>query len=786
MFGVIDRLMLRPFPYLRDPGRVQRVYLRLDARGQEITEPAFEYARYLDLERFTTGFSRMAGYSTPQLAVGVGEAARERRVAVVSAAFWDFFAARPALGRFFGPAEDRTPIGAPVAVLAWAFWQAEFGGRNVIGETLQVRNVLCTIIGVAPRDFVGVTEGEPPALFMPITTYAGNSPGLQDAATYFTRYNWGWMSVMARRKPGVSVAEASADLSQAYLRSWEAERVFDPDLTPASIARPRAIAGSLRAAAGPNPGLESKTLLWVGGVAVIVLIIACANVVNLMLARVLSRRRETAVRLALGVSRGRLLGQSVTESLLLAGLGCAAGLVIAQWGGAALRRLFVPAGQTLDVVTDWRTLAVSAGIALAAGLLTALAPGLLSTRQDLAGSLKAGAREGTYHRSRTRSALLVLQGALSVILLVGAALFVRSLSQVRDLRLGYDADPVLFVYRNLRGLSLDSVANVALAGRLLETAQAHPGVEAATWVSSIPFWSTSSTDFFVDGIDSVSRLGSFTYQTASPDYFRAMGTRVLRGRGFAATDRAGAPGVVVVSEAMASVLWPGQDPLGKCIRMNADTMPCTTVIGVAENAVQRSLTQERQLRYYLPIAQYRPTRGHTLLLRMRGDPAAQAESVRKALQQVLPSPAYVTVRPLAELIDGQQRSWRVGATMFVAFGVLALLVAAVGLYGVITYNVAQRMHELGVRIALGAQARDVIRLVVGQGLRFALAGVSLGLLLAWMAGRWIQPLLFQQEARDPTVYGLVAGLLLATALLASAVPAKRATRADPNSALRSD
>ncbi len=787
MFGVIDRLMFRPFPYLREPSAVHRVYLVHTDRNRTFTNSATEYARYLDLKKWTPSFSQYAGFTERSLAVGVGDAARERQVAVVSAAFFDFFEMRPALGRFFLADEDITPRGAPVAVLSYRFWKTEFGGRNVIGQSLQVRNIPCTIVGVAPEGFVGVADGEPPAVFIPITTFAGTEPNERQATTYFYRYNWGWMSMMVRRKPGVNEVQASRDLSNAHVQSWNAEKNISSSTTPAALAKPRALAGPLKPAAGPDAGLESKTLLWVTGVAVIVLLIACANVANLMFARVLRRRRETAVRLALGVSRRRLLAQGLTESMLLAGLGCLAGVVIAQWGGAALRRLFVRDGSSLEVITDWRTLAVAAAFALAAGLLTGLGPAFLATRGDLAGSLKAGAREGTHQRSRTRASLLVLQGALSVILLVGAGLFVRSLGHVRSMRIGFDAEPVLLVSRELRGIQMSDSDQVRLGRQLLETAQALPGVEHAAWVSSVPFWSTSGTDFYVTGIDSVRKLGRFSYQTATPDYFATMDTRIVRGRPFTAEDRAGSPMVAVVSQAMANVLWPGKEALGQCMRVGGDTMPCTTVIGIAEDAVQNSLLEDdKRFHYYLPITQFRPAEGFALMLRVRGDPVRQVEGVRRALQAVMPGSSYVNVRPMRELVDGQRRSWKVGATMFVAFGVLALLVAAVGLYGVITYNVAQRMHEIGVRIALGAQWRDVVRLVVGQGVRFAVAGVVLGLGLALLAGKWIQPLLFQQSARDPATFGAMAALLLAVALVASTMPAVRATRADPNSALRDE
>jgi predicted permease len=785
MFGVIDRLMFRPYPYLRDPGTVHRVYLSWNDRGRRRFTEAFEYARYLDLRKWTSSFSRFAAFSDRELAIGTGEATRERQVYTVNASFFDFFDARPALGRFFVAAEDSTPRGADVAVLSWAFWQSEFGGRrDVLDRVLQIGNIHATIIGVAPRGFVGVDDARPPVAFIPITTYAGSRPG-EDGRTYYTRYNWGWMAMMVRRKPGVSVAAASADLSQAHVKSWDAEYAIEP-FTPSKVARPAAVASGMKTGAGPDPGLDAKTALWVGGVAGIVLLIACANVANLFLARAMRRRREVALRLALGVSLRRLLAQSLTESTILALIGCAAGILIAQWGGAGVRALFLRGGAPMDLLTDWRTIGAAALFALVAGALTGLAPVLLARHGDLAATLKAGAREGSYQRSRARTALLVLQGALSVVLLVGAGLFVRSLDRVRGMRLGYDADRVLVVAGNLRGMSLDSVGRVALGARVLEAAESLPDVEHAAWVSSVPFWSTSSQSLFVEGIDSVRKLGRFTYETATPDYFATMGTRIVRGRSFSAADRAGMPRVAVVSEGMARVLWPGKNAIGRCMRVGRDTMPCTTVIGIAEDMFQRDLTEDRRFHYYLPIGQHDASGGFALLARTRGEPKAVMEGVRRSLQKVMPGQAYVTVQPLGELVDGARRSWRMGATMFAAFGLLALAVAAVGMYGVIAYNVAQRTQELGVRVALGAQRADILRLVISEGMRYAAIGIAIGGALSLASGRWVQPLLFRQSPRDPAVYGVVAVLLFTVALTASALPALRAARADPNEALRAE
>ena len=784
MFNVIDQLMLRPFAYLRDPAHVQRVYLRMPGRERLLTRESFPYARYLDLRQWTTSFSQSAAFFPTTHAVGTGDASRERPIAAVSASYFDFFDAPPVLGRYFVAAEDTPPGGARVAVLSHAFWKTAFGGRDVIGESIQIDNMVCTIIGVAPERFTGVADGRAADIYLPITAYGATRSG-NSSVDFWRRYTWDWAEMMVRLKPGVSVAQANADLTQAYIRSRDAARAIHAFMPRTDPVRPVAVVGALKTAAGPYPGLEARTLVWVGGVAVVVLLIACANVANLFLARALRRRREVALRVALGVTRRRLLSQSLTESLVLSLIGCAVGIAVAQWGGRSLRRLFLPSDTALDVVTDWRTLGIAVVAALVAAVATGLTPLILADRRDLVTTIKAGAREGTYQRSRLRSTLLVMQVVLSVVLLVGAGLFVRSLERLRTLRLGYDVSSVLMVRWDRRGETMGVEDRTRVRRQLLETARAIPGVERAAIASNVPLQGTSTMALFVTGIDSVARLGRFTYQTASDDYFSTVGTRILRGRGITAEDRVGAPPVTVVSEAMAGVLWPGRDALGQCVRMGADTAPCSRVVGVAENAVHDPV-KDQPLRYYLPVEQWPNEGGSYLVVRMRGLPGPAAETVRRALQAVLPGQQYVTVEPMSKLLDAQRRSWHVGAAMFVAFGVLALLVASVGLYGVLSYDVGQRMHELGVRIALGAQRTDVMRLVVGHGVRVALAGVAAGCAIALAAARWIQPLLFQQSAQDPAVLMTVGVVLVVVALVASAIPALRAIRADPNTVLRAD
>ena len=785
MFSVIDRLMFRAPPMLRDPAGAHRLYLGRTIRGKEDVTNWAAYANYVDFARWTTSFSRFALIAPHALAVGGGADVREMQVGAVSAGFFDFFDAPPAIGRYFTATEDAAPAGTPVAVLSYAYWQVQFGGRrDVLGSTLRIGPLLYTVIGVSPAGFGGLWPDQPPVAYIPITSYAATLD-FHVSDRWWESYSAQRFSVIAQRKPGVSIATANADLSQAYERSYEAWRAGNKRVPPIDQAKPHALAESILSDRGPRETAIAKVATWVSGVALIVLLIACANVANLLLTRALNRRREIAVRLALGVSRRRLISQLLTESVVLALLGGGVGLAIAEAASGALRAAFLPTSVSPGVASDPRTLVFAACVALAVGLLTGLAPALQLRHTDLTNDLKAGARDGSHRRSPVRFALLTLQGALAAMLLVGAGLFVRSLNNVRAVRLGYDVDPVVILSVNWRGAALDSGQKAIVLDRLLAATKAQPSVVSAAREASVPLWNVEILNLYIEGIDSVMTLGLFTDNAVSPDYFATLGTRIVRGRGISAEDRAGAPRAMVVSAAMAKRLWPNADPLGKCVRVGSASRDCTFVVGIAEDVRVMGLQGDPGYTYYLSSEQWHPEEGG-VVIRTAGDGAHFAEALRRVAQREMPGASYVTVTPYRDVLGDMMRSWQLGASMFAVFGLLSLALATVGLFSVIAYNATQRTHEFGVRVALGAQGRDVATLMIGQGLLVSAAGLAIGVVVTLWAGRFVQPLLFDESPRDPMVFAVVAVSLLLAAVLASLIPALRATRVDPVQALRAE
>ena len=788
MFEILDRLLFRPPAFMREADRVGRVYLRQPRPdGTERIDNNISYLRYIEMREHTRAFAQTAGvYQDDQRVVGLGEAAEAVAVGLVSASFWPMFDIQPAVGRFFTPDEDRPPTGTPVVVLGYGYWQSRFGGdRAVVGRQLRVEGTMYTIIGVAPKGFHGIWATTT-AAYVPISAGAHDMLGND---RYHLEHNMSWLEMIARLKPDATPEVASAELTRAYRQSRQDAAAAKPGATPItkqSLALTRGEFAPLQMDRGPKRSESAKVATWLAGVAGIVLLIACANVANLLIARGIRRRREIAVRVALGVGRGRLVAQLLTESVVVAVLGGVLGLALAHWGGGAIRRVLLPnVDWSFVPIFDSRVMLFTTVVVLFTGLLTGLAPAVHALRADVNASLKAGEREGGGQRTRVRSGLLVAQAALSVVLLIGAALFVRSLHNVQKVDLGWDPDRLLHVRLEFRGTDIkDERQSSVFVKRALERARAMPGVSSASTLVSVPFWMTWSEDVFVQGMDSSDRLRTYVMNPVGDDYFRTMGTRLLRGRAVSSSDLPDGHKVAVISEAMGKLLWKGKDPMGQCLRIGADTAPCREVVGIAEDIKFGDLGDDESMQMYVPTTQ--SGMSGNIIVRTAGDPRAIAEPLRREIQRLLPGLAYASVRPLTSVLDPVVRQWRLGATMFTIFGALALVLAAVGLYGVIAYDVAQRMREMGVRVALGAQAADIRRLVLWQGIRVTVAGVTLGVIVAFVTVRYVEKLLFDTRAHDPVAFGVAVGTILVVAVLASLIPAGRATRVDPVVALRSE
>lgn len=779
MFGIVDRLMLRAAPHVREASQLRRVYYQATFPGVgSVTSDTRSYPDFVDLRDHTGGvFTGVAARFARDLSFGRGPEAVPVRAMLATASLFPVLEVRPFAGRFFTEEEDRPPSGRPVAVLAHRFWQQRFGGDpSVLGRSIDLQGTAFSVIGIAPPGFRGI-EAVGFDLFVPLSV-AGHL--FLDREWPETR-RWRFVQPVVRLAPGVTEAQAAEAATQAFRRAYERERGMEAG---------RVRLESVLPGRAPNQPLAYRVSVWLLGVALVVLAIATANVMNLMLTRAARRRREVAVRLSLGVSQARLLGQLVTEALLLASLGSAAALLLARFGGAVLRAVLLPDFPRDDAIVDTRLLLVSAIVALCAGVATGVVPAFWNRRVDPALDLRSGARDGGYRKSRLRSGLLVAQASLSVLLLVGAALFVRSFARVVALDLGYEADRVLVGNIDLSSLGWSRERQSQFWDDARERVSRLPEVESVSLAVSTPFWSALATDLRVDGHDSIPPLrdGGPYINAVGHEYFATMGMRVVRGRGFEPPDVAGAPWVAVVNQTMERLLWPGASAIGKCLYLGDSLPPCSRVVGVVHDARMDRLRDEEAAQYYIPLAQnqWRAPPLRSLAIRPRGEPAAAARIVARTMQSLSTDLPFADVRLLQALIDPHQRPWRLGAVLFLIFGGLALLVAAVGLYSVVSYDTAQRTHELGVRAALGAQRDDLVRLVVRDGLLYAALGAMLGLALALALGSRIESLLFDVSPRDPVLLGVAVAVMLVVAMVASAIPAARAARADPARALRSE
>ncbi len=774
IFGVVDTLFFRPPAQVQDPNRIVRVYVtRTSAPFGRYTSSTTSFAKYVDLRDGVRSFSDLAAYYSTSLSLGQGASARSIRGGVVTHTFFPLLGVRPALGRFFSADEDRVGDGAHVAVLDYDFWRSAYSGdSSVLGRTLTFSSGVYTIIGVAPGGFTGV-ELNRVDVWLPITTA---DPELSGRDHLLSRGSY-WLRIVGRLRPSATVTGAAAEATSVY-RHANADESGGPTAT--------VTLGPIQWARGPEIPQDAKVSVWLTAVSAIVLLIACANVANLLLARAVQRKREIAVRMAMGAARWQLVRQLLVESVAYAVLGALGAVVLSLWLAPMIHRLLLSDVAFADTFNA-RVLAFTAAATMVVGIVSGLVPALQATRRDLSNDLKAGEREGPLPRSPVRASLLVGQTALTLVLVVGAGLFAVSLRKVLGLDLGLEAEKVLLASANLAGMEFKKADIDGLYDRMRARIQGLPGVESASLSIGHPFGAFFGYSFSVPGHDSIPRIadgGPYIY-LVTPDYFRTLGMTIRGGRGFTPADREGAPRVAVVSEMMARLVWPGEDALGKCLKVGNDSA-CTEVVGIAANTRRWRLLPDTTMQFYVPLEQHRDffSPVTALLIRTAGPAEAMIPVVRRELQATAANLPYIHVQPLTSTFDWQVRPFRLGATMFGLFAALAVLLAALGLYGVLAYTVTRRTHEIGVRVSLGAETEDVLRLVVAQGVRIAAIGVLIGGVGAVLGGRALSSLLYGVSPSNMVVLGGSAVIMLAVSGLASYLPARRATRVDPMVALR--
>ena len=785
MFGLLDRLLLRPPAHVRAPEQVVRVQWEVRRpREKPYTSMSFSYPAYTAMRDHVAGFSSVALQTYPNpLSFGLGAAAHPVNHILVSGNYFTTLGVNMVLGRPILPSDDVLPNGSPVVVIGYGLWQRELGGdRNVVGKTVNLAGRQYTIIGVAPRDFIS-TGTSPIDVWIPVSA----AEGLRFAgAKWATERTSTWMTLVARLAPGVTPQTAGEQVAAA-LRAFREAATGSRDTTTFAIAQ-TSVLPSKQGKLAP----ERRVAVLLGAVSVLVLLIACANVANLLLARALRRRREIAVRLALGVSRMRLVRQLTIEGLVLALLGGAAALIVVQVGSGFMYHTLLSDYAQPSSFIDVRLCVFTLAAALGVGAATSLIPAVQASRPDLTRDLKEGTRGAGLSHSGTRTTLLLVQAALSVVLLAGAGAFVLSLRKVNAVNLGVDLDRLVIGRIDLRSVGIDSVRSLQYFNDLVVAVRRLPGVEQATIGEAAPFsdWTVGISPV-IPGRDSIPDFEEGPYRHGVGDtYFRTTGTRILRGRGFETVDFAtNAEQVIVINEDAARRIWPTEEAIGKCMALDKKDASCARIIGIAQDTHRSQVVEKgARMQVYNPIGhstQLEP-RAFSLIVRAKGNPAMIIEPVRHLMQTVYAGLPYANVHPMTAALDIELRPWRLGSTLFGVFGAIALALSALGLYSVVGYSVAQRTHEMGVRVALGAQVRDILRLVLAQGVGVAAVGIGLGVILTVAAGGLVSSLLYETSARNPVVLGTVAALLLFVAGLASLVPALRATRADPLSALRAE
>ncbi|HEV8336570.1 MAG TPA: ABC transporter permease [Candidatus Polarisedimenticolia bacterium] len=769
VFSVINGILLHPLPYER-PDRL----MFLTEWSEQVPDMSFSVANFKDVQEQSKTFESFVAFNAANFTLtGDGEAERVNGRNVSSGIF-QTLRVRPILGRAFRPEEDK-PGAERVVMLGEGFWTRRYGRRmDVIGKHLTLNDESYTVIGVLTGKMHGSWQRTD--LFTPLLRLEDRIGGVENRGNHFGIY------LIGRLKPGVTLEQGRGEI--VAIARGLSEKYPDTNARQSMTVNSlhEAIVGDFRPA-----------LIVLLGAVAFVLLIACVNVANLLLGRAAARQRELAVRAALGAGRGRMIRQLLTESVVLSLFGGGLGLLLAYWGVAGIVA-WIPSSipRLEEVGVDGRVLLFTAAISVLTGLFFGLLPAWNASRTSPHEILKAGGRTGNLglgHR-RLRSALVVAEISLALILLVGAGLMLRSFYHVLHADAGIEPEGVIVSQVSLPEANYTDKDRIRrFTDQVLRNVEAIPGVQFAA--STLPLLGGYQTSFMIEGRPEPPRgqRPSVDITRVSPAYFRAMGVRLLKGRAFTHQDDAGAPRVCIVDETLARTYWPGEDPLGRKVRIGGRPQDkdsvALDVVGVVGHVKNYGVDQPSRIEIYVPYTQD-PISSFGLVVKTGLAPASLTTAMRKAVSDVDPNVPVFATQTLVSLVNEGTAQRRLAVTLLGVFAGLALLLAAVGIYGVISYNVSQRTQEIGIRMALGAERREILKMVLGQGTMMALLGVVIGLGVAFGLTRLIATMLFQVSATDPPTFSLVPVLLLLVAVLAAYLPARHAARVEPMVALRDE
>jgi len=782
IFSVFNGMLWRPLA-VQQPQ--QLVVIASKVRGVDFPLN-LSYPDFQDYRQLKTVFSDAIAYAPSPLNFGAEGRPERAWAELVSGNYFSMLGLEAARGRTFAADEGWVPGKDPLIVLSYKYWHKRFGGNaDVVGRSVQLNGHPFTIIGVAPERYHGAYYFLEPDMYVPLSTLGLLDP---NQGADLNKRSAAYLRVLGRLQPGVTPEQAMAAAEPTDRRL--AQEFPDSHKDNSLLVMPEL-------SARPEPGLGgfmSKVVVVFMLLVGLVLLIACANVANLILARANGRRKEIATRTALGASRWRMVRQLLTESILLAWSGGIAGLVFARWAAWALMSIRIPTDLPLrlfDLSVDWRIFAFSFLVALITGVIAGLIPALQTSRADLADVLKAGGRSGgaSAAHHRFRNALVIAQVAVSLVLLACAGFFIRSFQNSAHADMGFRIDHTLMMTMDLGLQDYNEQRGQQFYKQLTERVRTLPGVRDASITSYIPMgYENSMINIFPEGqvIDDKSKTETAFIDMAQPDYFRAAGVPVIRGREFTEADNATSPKVAIINETFANKIWPGQDPIGKSFRTEKAGAPIQ-VVGLTRTGKYLFLYESPQMYAYLPMAQ-RYNGSATLIVHSMDEPQRLAEPVREQVRQLDSGLPVYDIQTMETHVQYGKPLLpaRLGAMLVGAFGLLGLVLASVGVFGVVSYSVSQRTQEIGIRNALGAQRSHVLQMVLKQGMTMALIGTMIGIVLAFLLFRGLHSVLYGVKSTDLVTLASVSALLLAVAFVASLVPALRATRVDPVVALRDE